>query len=134
MPKMLLVFSHELTDEQRVDAVQHLNIDEVVAMPESLKKLWMNIPPGLTSLKEYLKPICNWIKEVAEKEDVVLIHGDFGATYILVNCSFKLNLIPIYATTERAVNEQRNPDGTVKIERVFKHKMFRRYEKGGYYE
>ena len=66
--------------------------------------------------------------------DFVLIQGDFGAVYLMVNFAFSLGLIPVYATTERIVVEKRMQDNTVKSERIFKHKMFRRYEKEAYDE
>lgn len=128
---MLLVFSHQLTEEQKHDAIYNLNINEFISMPKDLQNLWMNIPPTLTSLEKYLKPICNWIKEVSKESDYILIHGDFGAVYLMVNYAFSKGLIPIYATTERKVVEKRLPDGSIKFERVFKHKIFRKYEKGG---
>jgi len=131
MPKMLLVFSHELTEDQEEDAKNALGVNKFLYMPDDIKRLWINIPPTLASLKKYLQPVKSWIKENAEKGDYVLIHGDFGAVYLIVNYAFSQSLIPIYATTERKAVEKTMPDGIVKIERIFKHKMFRRYEKGG---
>lgn len=129
MPKMLLLFSHELTDDQVKDAKRTLNIDEFIPLPSDLQNLWQNIPSIKPTLNVYLEPFCNWIKENEDPEDYVLIQGDFGAVYLMVNFAFSMNLIPVYSTTERKAEERRMPDNTVKVERVFRHGIFRKYEK-----
>ena len=129
MPKMLLLFSHKLTEEQKEDAKNALSVQEFLPLPEDLQNLWTNIPPMVPQLTEYLNPICNWIKENANYGDYALIQGDFGAVYLMVNYAFSQGLIPVYATTERLAVEKRMPNGVVKSEHIFKHKMFRKYEK-----
>ncbi len=129
MPKMLLVFSHELTPEQIEDARTTLSINEFVPLPSDLQKLWQNIPPGEPSITSYMEHFRRFIEYNAEKGDYALIQGDFGAVYIMVNVAFSLDLVPVYATSEREVVEKRVSDNTVRSERVFKHRIFRRYEK-----
>jgi hypothetical protein len=131
MPKMLLLFSHALTRDQEEDANNCLNIRGFVPLSHELQKLWMNLPPTKSSLRDSLKPFRSWLEENGNHSDFVLIQGDFGAVYSMVNFAFSLCLIPVYATTERIVLEKRMQDNTVKSERIFKHKMFRRYEKEG---
>lgn len=129
MLRMLLLFSHELTEDQIEDARATLTINEFIPLPSDLQTLWQNIPPTKPSLSTYLEPVCNWIKEHGNPGDYVLIQGDFGAVYLMVNFAFSIHLIPIYSTTERKAEEKKMPDNTVKVERVFRHKIFRRYEK-----
>ena len=131
MCKMLLLFSHKVTEDQKEDANAALGVREFLALPEDLQKLWMQITPTKPLLREYLEPIRSWINENAGHGDYVLIQGDFGAVYLMVNYAFSVGLIPVYATTERVVVEKLMPDNVVKSERVFKHKRFRRYENGG---
>jgi len=130
MPKMLLLFSHELTRDQREDADDSLAITEFSPLPPDLQKSWRNIPPTEPLLSDYLEPFRKWLEENANSGDYVLIQGDFGAAYSMVNFAFSAGLIPVYATTERESVETRMLNGTVKSERVFKHRMFRRYERG----
>ena len=59
--KMFLLFSHQLTDEQKKDAIENLKVTKFISLPEKLQKLWSNIPPEIESLGEYL----NDIKKVA---------------------------------------------------------------------
>lgn len=129
MHRMLLLFSHELTEDQKEDANTALGVSEFVALPIDLQNLWKNIPSTKPSLSDYLKPFRRWIKGNANYGDYVFIQGDSGAAYSMVNYVFSAGLIPVYATTERESVETRMQDNKVKSERVFKHKMFRRYEK-----
>ncbi|NKQ38296.1 MAG: hypothetical protein HF967_02245 [Methanosarcinales archaeon] len=129
MCKMLLIFSHKLTKIQKKDAINTFGCSEFLTLPNDLSKIWMQIPPTQPSLREYLQPIKNWINENASPMDFVLIQGEYGASFLIINYVFKMNLIPIYATTERITTEKQMPDGTIKTERVFKHKSFRKYEK-----
>ncbi len=131
MPKMLLLFSHLLTEDQEEDANNCLSISEVIPLSQDLQKLWVNIPATKSSLRDYLNPFRSWLKENVNNGDYVLIQGDYGAVYLMVNYAFSVDLIPVYATTERVVVEKLMPDNVVKSERVFKHKRFRRYENGG---
>ena len=128
---MLLLFSHELTEDQKKDARNNLDITEFIKLPDNLQALWNNIPPALPSLINHLNPIHNWIKKIAEKGDFILIQGDFGAVYLMVNYAFSIDVIPVYATTEKKSAEIPMSANTIKTERIFEHKIFRRYESGG---
>ena len=127
MPDILLLFSHKLTLEQERDLRENWEVKNIFGLPDHLQKLWSNIPPDLTNLSSYLKPIKDWLKENGKRGDLVLIQGDFGAVYIMVNYCFKLGLVPVYATTEREARERISPKGEVVINRVFRHKIFRVY-------
>jgi hypothetical protein len=128
MPKMFLLFSHKLTEEQIRDAKENLKVSGFIYLPENLQKLWSNIPPDIENIGSYLTPIKEFLKQHAKEGDFILIQGDFGATYIMVNWAFKNGLIPVYATTKRVVREI-NDNGKIITVREFKHCRFRRYEK-----
>ena len=127
MKRMFLCFNHELTREQIQDAKRNLNIDEFIHLPSSLKKLWQDIPPDLLDISSYLKPIIDWLKTTTREGDLILVQGDFGATYLIVQFAFKEGLIPVYATTKREVIEKKMPDGKVEMIHQFRHVIFRRY-------
>jgi len=126
MNKMFLLFSHSLTNEQIDDANKKLQVYDFISLPENLQKLWSNIPPELESLDEHLSSLKNYIRLAAKKGDYVLIQGDFGAVYEMVNFAKSLDLIPIYATTKREVVEEKQGDKVVK-KSIFKHIRFRKY-------
>ena len=126
--RLFLIFNHQITSIQEEDARASLGIQKIKTMPPDLKDLWSNVPPHLPAIHNYLKPIQNWLSVNAEQNDYVLIQGDFGATFIMVNYAFKKGFIPVYSTTGREVIENHQPDGSVKLTHNFKHKVFRLYE------
>jgi len=126
MKKLILLFSHTLTQAQEIDARDSLGIDTFVSLPTELQKLWSSVPPDLASITEYLSPVEAFVGEVGSEGDCVLIQGDFGATYQLVEYALSLGLTPLYATTARDVVETREGDRLVKRS-VFRHVRFRVY-------
>ena len=124
--KMILIFSHRLTNEQIKDAEDNFGISKFVYLDDSLQKIWSNISPDITSLKDILNPIKEFIKKISNKDDVVLIQGDFGACYMLVNFCNKLKLKTIYATTKREIKEYNENNKLIK-QSIFKHRRFRKY-------
>jgi len=122
-----LIFSHKLTSEQERDLKQNWQVENIIPLPAKMQYLWSNVPPNLPELSGYLEPIKHWLKENAKLGDLALIQGDFGAVYLMVNYAFSLGLTPIYATTERTVKEESSTEGEVVIERIFRHKRFRKY-------
>ncbi|RKD31292.1 hypothetical protein BET03_03935 [Thermohalobacter berrensis] len=120
--------SHDLTDFQIYEAKTKLGIKKVKTLPQNLQKIWGNINPEGKLPKDILVEIVNWIEENSNEKDYVLVQGDFGATYYIVDYCFKKNRIPIYATSKRDV-EEKVIGNKVVTNRVFKHVNFRRYEK-----
>ena len=126
MKRMFLLFSHKLTASQEADAKKNLRVEEFVYLDEELQKVWSNVPPNLSDLKEYLKPIVEFLKSSLRSGDVVLVQGDFGATCYMARVVKELGGVAVYATTKRDVVEIKVGD---KIEKksIFEHVMFRRY-------
>lgn len=122
-----LLFNHTLTPEQEVDAKVSLEINKFVYLPDELQQIWSNVPSNLTSLDEYLKPISNHLKANLKPNDYILIQGDFGATYMMVNLAKSLGATPLYATTKRDVAEETKDDQVIK-KSIFTHGRFRVYE------
>jgi hypothetical protein len=127
--KFFLLFSHKLTPAQIEDATQNWGISQIVYLPPQLQKLWSNVPPEL-DLKEVeiqiLKPIKRFLLENGKEGDRVLIQGDFGAVCRMVEFAKRRELVPLYATTRREVEERKEGDKIVKISH-FKHIRFRRF-------
>ena len=125
---LFLIFNHTFTDVQREDAISSLGVSRIVDMPRDFKAIWSSIPPDMEFICYYLEPVQIWLRQKAEPGDYVLIQGDFGACYIMVNYAFTLGLVPVYSTTGRETKESVLKDGTVKVTRHFQHRFFRRYE------
>ena len=126
-PSLLLLFNHQLTPLQEQDARMSLGICRIISPPSQLKDIWGTIPPDILSLSNYLKPVQDWISSQAKENDFVLIQGDFGACYIMVNFAFEHGLIPIYSTTNREAKEEHNTDGSVHLVHRVEHVIFRKY-------
>ncbi|MEA1947029.1 MAG: CRISPR-associated protein Csx20 [Thermodesulfobacteriota bacterium] len=128
MPNSLfLIFNHRLTQIQKDDARASLGVGHIINLPTNLEKLWQQIPVDLSKIDNYLAPIKKWLSEQSSMSDYVLIQGDFGATFIIVQFAFEKGLIPIYSTSRREAVEEHNDEGTVKLTHNFKHVMFRKY-------
>lgn len=126
MNKLFLLFSHTLTDAQEKDAIEHLGVGEFVALPHELQITWSNIPPHLTTLDAYLKPIKAYVRSEAKEGDVFLIQGDFGGCYEMVNFVKSLGLEAVHSTTKRDV-EEKTVNGKVEKFSRFEHVIFRKY-------
>lgn len=125
--KMILLFSHTLNKEQIKDAQEHLGVGSFLYLPKNLQDIWSEIPIELDSLEEYLSPIKIFLNENSVEDDVVLIQGDFGASYQMVNFVQELNLLAVYAKTSREIEEKVEANQTIK-KSIFKHRGFRKYE------
>lgn len=125
--QMLFVFSHDLTESQKLQAREKLGITKFLPLNPALLEKWSNIPPDLDGLDDYLVDILKWIDDNARGGDYVLVQGDYGATMMVVTHCLKRNLIPVYATTRRVVKEEKQEDKVVS-QREFEHVDFREYK------
>ena len=126
MKKLFLFFSHTLSTTQEEDAKASFGVEQFVELPSDLQMLWSNVPSDLEEVSGYLKPLITYLSEQSTQDDVVLIQGDFGATYHMVNVVNSLGLKAVYATTKRNVLEKVVDDKIVKTS-VFEHVRFRVY-------
>lgn len=127
MKKLFLLFSHKLTSAQSQSAQATYGVEDFIYMSAELQSLWSKIPPDIEKIADYLAPLKNYLQNNAKKGDIVLIQGDFGASYHMARFSKELGLTPVYATTKRRVKEYMQDELLVK-ESVFEFVRFREYE------
>ena len=125
--RFFVIFNHTLTETQAADAWNRFGSERVVSLPQHLQALWRQVPADLEGIDGYLAPLKDWLTQEARAGDYVLIQGDFGATWIMVNHAFALGLVPVYSTTERQAEETVAADGAVQLVHHFRHRRFRRY-------
>ncbi|OGQ86296.1 MAG: hypothetical protein A2512_04965 [Deltaproteobacteria bacterium RIFOXYD12_FULL_56_24] len=127
-PSLILLFNHRLTAPQEADARASLGVQRIVEPPPEIQTIWSQVPSDPDNLADWLTPVADWLAGVAKPGDFVLIQGEFGATFRMVSEAFRLELTPIYSTTDRKAVEQHLEDGSVQITHTFSHVRFRRYE------
>ena len=127
MPSLLLIFNHRITALQEENARCSLGVGRIVEPPEDIKAIWRQVPADLEAIDGYLSPVKAWLADHGKQGDYVLVQGDSGACFIIVNVAIEHGLIPIYSTTEREAVEEHGQDGTVRIIHHFRHRIFRRY-------
>jgi len=126
MKKFIVLMSHDMSKEQKLDAQNSLAISNIVEAPKDIKSIWANINPVGSLDQTELSKITNWIEQNSNTDDYILIQGEFGATFYIVDYCFKKGLIPVYATTKRRVTETREGEKVI-TNRVFVHEGYRKY-------
>lgn len=127
--QMFFIMSHPLITEQKNDAFESLGVTHFIELDESLKKIWSAVPADMDceGVKKHRQPLMTWLEHNALPGDYVLVQGDYGATFHVVNVVMQSGVIPVYATSRRKVTEQ-EVNGTVIKTGEFRHVRYRRYE------
>ena len=121
--RLILLFSHQLTPQQSKDAKETLQCNKIIYLTDELLYKWQNITPetDIQIFKDFLV-------ENAKVGDYVLIQGEWGTTYNMVNFAKEKNMIPIYSSTARKVIEEKSgSDNKVIKTSIFEHRGFYRY-------
>ena len=126
MKKMILLFSHKLTNMQKEDAKISFGIEEFIVLPNDLQNIWSNIPPTLEDLDEYLKPVRDYLRDELRRGDIALVQGDFGATCAISSFVKAIEGTAVYATTKRDVVEKEIA-GKIVSTSVFEHIRYREF-------
>ena len=126
MRNFVVLMSHDMSEIQKNDAYEKLKVTKIIEAPSEIKKIWGNINPISNLDTKFLEPVVLWISQSSKEEDYVLVQGEFGATFYIVDYCFKNNLIPVYATSLRRVDEIRQGDRVI-TNRVIVHEGYRNY-------
>lgn len=126
---LFLLFSHVLTEIQVAEAYTFLHVDRIQYLPSDLQTSWSQVPAEDGSLITYARPFIQWLKSEAIPGDKVLIQGDFGLSFLVVQACYQMKLTALYATAYRKSRERRTSQGEVEKLVVFEHVKFRAYER-----
>ena len=124
--KALLLFSHQLTENQEKELVENFKVKKIISLSSELQKMWSNVSIK-EKYKENLEKIKKYIEENFNENDVMLVQGNWGYTYNIVKWSIEKRLVPVYSYTERNVEEIKDGENVKKIS-YFKHVKFIEYE------
>ncbi|WP_187424149.1 CRISPR-associated protein Csx20 [Campylobacter concisus] len=116
--------NHTLTPEQEEDARENLKIMKFINIADAK---WSDIDPFEESVRNIINIYKDRLTQQASAGDVLLVQGDFGATYNMIKFAKNMGLNVVYATTKRIVSEYIE-NGKVVTKREFKHARFREYE------
>ena len=123
--KALLLFSHQLTENQEKELVENFKIKKIVSLSSELQEMWSNVSIK-ENYKENLEKIKKYIEENFNENDVMLVQGNWGYTYNIVKWSIEKKVVPVYSYTERNVEEIKDGENVKKIS-YFKHVKFIEY-------
>ena len=124
--KVLLLFSHQLTENQEKELIENFKVKKIVSLSSELQEMWSNVSIK-KNYKENLEKIKKYIEENFNENDVMLVQGNWGYTYNIVKWSIEKRLVPVYSYTERNVEEIKDGENVKKIS-YFKHVKFIEYE------
>ena len=124
--KALLLFSHQLTENQEKELVENFKVKKIVSLSSELQEMWSNVSIK-ENYKENLEKAKKYIEENFNENDVMLVQGNWGYTYNIVKWSIEKKLVPVYSYTERNVEEIKDGENVKKIS-YFKHVKFIEYE------
>lgn len=124
--KALLLFSHQLTENQEKELLENFKVKKIVSLSSELQEMWSNVSIK-ENYKENLEKIKKYIEENFNENDVMLVQGNWGYTYNIVKWSIEKKLVPVYSYTERNVEEIKDGENVKKIS-YFKHVKFIEYE------
>lgn len=128
MDNFIVLMSHDMSNTQKSDAYENLKVKKIIEAPQKIKQIWGNINPIASLDISPLEEVILWIKQNSSDKDYVLVQGEFGATFYIVDYCLQNNLIPVYATSVRRVEEIRQGDRII-TNRVFVHEGYRKYIK-----
>ena len=124
--KALLVFSHQLTDNQERELLEDYEVEKIEKLPEKLQDMWSNVSIK-KDYKENLEKIKKYIVNNFNSKDIMVIQGNWGYTYNLVKWSINNGFLALYSYTERNVEEIKDGENVKKIS-YFKHIKFIEYK------
>jgi len=124
---MLVLFNRLLTDEQREDAHSVWGVQEVALAPECILEKWANLDPDADLPESLLAEARDWLREMAQPGDLVLVQGEPGLTWLVVHEARARQLVPVYSVTRREARDEWGSGGTVTKTSVFQHVRFREY-------
>jgi hypothetical protein len=119
------LLNHALTSNQLTELRERFGVTEIVYPPKEIALRWSEIPTVTKLTAEQIAPFVEWLSG-AESGTIVILQGETGATFALVDYCLQKEYVPLHAVTKRVAQETR--DGEI-VHRgyVFEHVCFRRY-------
>lgn len=129
MPQGFCLLNHSLTSKQTAELQEIFDIQSIEYPPEDIRRLWSNLPVQPEISAEPLEKIIRWLHEKnISSQDVIVIQGEAGYSFALVDYALNNGFIPIHSVTQRIAAETVK-DEIVQTHYIFEHISFRRYRR-----
>jgi hypothetical protein len=119
------LLNHVLTANQIGELENNFGVERIIYPEPELSAAWGNIPTEKTLTTGHLLPFSRWLS-AATNGDVVVLQGEAGATFALVDFCLSRGLVPLHSVTRRIAQESREGEKVLRSH-VFEHVCFRRY-------
>jgi hypothetical protein len=119
------LLNHPLTQNQITELETVFNSGRIVYPPAGVSSAWGGIPAEKSLSAEHLRPFTQWLS-AAHEGDCVVLQGEAGATFALVDFALSRGLVPLHSVTQRVARENRDGEKVFRSY-VFEHICFRRY-------
>lgn len=126
MKTAFCLLNHELTENQVSELRKEYSVSNIIYPDSNLSGIWSQIPATQKLNKTPIYAVVDWLA-AAQAGDVVIIQGEVGSTFMLVDYALKKKLIPIHAVSKRVSKEVRVGE-QVQKQNIFEHVCFREYE------
>ena len=123
MKTMYVLMSHDITRQQMTDAKRAFGIQRFISLPTDA---WSQIPAETESVASSLLQLKAQLAAQAKKGDLLLVQGDYGATFNMVQFAKEKGIVPVYATSRRKAYEVVEGEKITTV-REFQHVRFRKF-------
>lgn len=128
MRKVYCLLNHNLSEKQISELKEKFHAEEIIYPTEELSKKWSQIPTTERIDRSLIETVVLWLF-ASGKNDCLIVQGEMGSTFMLVDYALKNGLIPLHAVSERKTVEKKDEDGTSVKTAIFEHVCFRKYER-----
>jgi hypothetical protein len=125
--KAFIMTNHGITMAQQ-NEFDEMGVTHIVTLSDDLKKVWSQIAPD-ADRKAVAQTMIDGFLNTAQEGDIVLVQGEFGTTFVVVDYCLQKGLVPMFATSVRRTIEKTLDDGTVEKTAIFDHAGFVPYTK-----
>ena len=123
--KAFCLLNHQLTENQLRELKEKYAADEIIYPAGELSAAWSQVKAGPELDNELIARVVSWLA-AATPGDVLVVQGEFGTTFMLVDYALKRGLVPLHAVSRRVASETRDGE-TVSRHYIFEHVCFRKY-------
>lgn len=120
------LLNHQLTPNQIRELNEKYSVSEITYPDKPLSKRWSQIPATSELDMGIINDVISWLSS-ANTNDVLIVQGEFGSTFMVVDYALKLGIVALHAVTKRVAHETRDGE-IVRREYVFEHVCFRQYK------